>query len=119
MESNIKSMKSILKYVVTTVDRGLLLKPNAVWNGRRDFLLEVKGMSESDYAKDDSNKSVSGWYTFLNGAATSFRRKSTPIIALSATEADLFLAVMCAQDMLFSVRILNIMVFKVKLLINI
>ena len=47
-----------------------MLKSNAVWNGGRDFLFKVTGMSDSDYAKDDSKKSVSGWSNFMNGAAT-------------------------------------------------
>ena len=34
MESHIKAMKRIMTYFVTTADRGLLLKPNTVWNGR-------------------------------------------------------------------------------------
>ena len=53
-------MKMIMKYVVTNVDRILLLKPNLVWYGRRYFLFGETGMSDSDYAKDDSKKSVSG-----------------------------------------------------------
>ena len=72
-------------------------------------------MSDFDYAKDNSKKSVSGWSTFLNGAAISFRSKLMPIIALSVTEAELFSAVMCAQDMLFVMRIPNSMGLKVNL----
>ena len=53
-------MKNIMKYVVTTADRGLLLKPDVVWNGGRDFLFEMKGMSDSYYQKNDLKKSVSG-----------------------------------------------------------
>ena len=90
MESRIKSMKRIMKYVVTTADRGLMLKPNTVWYGGRDLLFRVTGMSDSDYAKDYSKKSISGWSTFLNGAETSFRRKLMPFITLSVTEAELF-----------------------------
>ena len=117
MESHIKVMKSIMRYAVTTEDRRLLLKPNAVWNGGRYFLFDMTGMSNSDYAKYDSKKSVSGWSTFLNGAKISFRIKLMPIIALSVAEHELFLVVMCAQDMLFVMRILNIMGLKAKLTI--
>ena len=104
-----------MKYVVTTADRVLLLKPNAFWNGGRYFIFGVIGMSDSDYAKDNSEKSVSGWSNFLNGESTSFRRKLMPIIALSVTEAELFSAVMFAQDMMFFMRILNSTGLKVKL----
>eukprot|EP00957_Ditylum_brightwellii_P142528 10859033-Ditylum_brightwellii.AAC.1 len=37
------------------------------------------------------------------------------IIALSVTEAELFAAVQCVQDMLFAMRVLNAMQFQVKL----
>ena len=68
MESNIKYMKRIMKYVVTNIEKGKTTKPNVVWNGGRYFLFEVTGMSDSDYAKEVYNKSVSGWSNFLNGA---------------------------------------------------
>ena len=70
MESHIKAMKTIMKYVVTNSDKGLMLKPNLFWNKGRNFLFEVTGMSDSDYPKDNLKKSVSGWSNFLNGAAT-------------------------------------------------
>ena len=54
MESPIKAIKIIMKYVVTTADRGLLLKPDVVWNVGIYFLFEVTGMSNSNYSKDDS-----------------------------------------------------------------
>ena len=54
----------------------------------------------------------------MNGAATSFRSKLMKIIALSVMEAEMFLAVMCAQDILFMRRVINSMVLKVKLLMN-
>ena len=106
---------SDLRDSVNTEDRSLLLKPNAVWNGRREIILKVTVMSDCDYTKDDYKKSVSGWSTFLNREATPFRTKLIPIIALSVTEADLFPAVMCTQDMQFVIRILNSTGLKMKL----
>ena len=85
IESHIKAMKRIMTYVVTTEYTGLRLKPNTVWNEGRDYLFEVTGIRNSDYAKDYSKKSVIGWYIFMNGATTSFRSKIMPIIALSVT----------------------------------
>ena len=78
-------MKRIIRYVVATADRGLLLKPNAVLNEGKRFLFNMEGMSDSDYAKYDYKESVSGWFDFMNGATASFRRKLIPIIALSVT----------------------------------
>ena len=82
MESYIKSMKSIKKYFVTTAERLILLKPNVVWDGGRNYQFEVTGMRNSNYAKDYSKEIVSSWSTFLNGVATSFRIKLMPIIVL-------------------------------------
>ena len=52
MELHIKSMKRIMKCVANTSDGELLLKPNEVWSGGRDFLFKVTGMRNSEYAKD-------------------------------------------------------------------
>jgi hypothetical protein len=52
---------------------------------------------------------------FLNGSAIAFRSKMMPIVALSVTEAELYAAVQCAQDMLYAMRIINSMGLKVKL----
>ena len=115
MMEHIKAMKRVMKYLVTTAERGLLLKPKGIWNGTRAFEFTILGMSDSDYAKDESKKSVNGWSTFLCGAPVSYRSKLMPIIALSVTEAELFSATCCAQDMLFVMRILNCLGLKVKL----
>ena len=34
-----KAMETVMKYAVSTPERGLLLKPNAVWNGKRIICL--------------------------------------------------------------------------------
>src|SRR5687768_8911016 len=38
-----------------------------------------------------------------------------PIVALSATEAELFATILCVQDMMYVMRLLNSMELKVKL----
>jgi hypothetical protein len=52
---------------------------------------------------------------WLNDAPISFISKMMSIVALSVREAELFAAVLCAQDMLFAMRILNSVGLKVKL----
>jgi hypothetical protein len=115
MEVHMAAMKRIMRYVVTTAARGLKICPNAEWDGSKDFPFEVEGWSDSEYAKDDSRRSVNGWSVFLNGSAIAFRSKMMPIVALSVTEAELFAAVLCAQDMMYALRIMNSMGLKVKL----
>lgn len=48
---HLEAMKSIMQYVVSTPNRGLMLCPNAVWDGSPEFLIVVEGWSDSEYAK--------------------------------------------------------------------
>ena len=115
MVSHMAAMKRVMRYVVETPNRGLKLKPNATWDGSKDFLFEVSGWSDSEYLKDDTRHSVNGWETYLNDAPVSFKSKMMPVIALSVAEAELYAAVQCAQDMLFIMRIMNSIGLKVRL----
>lgn len=51
----------------------------------------------------------------LEGALISFQSKMMPIVALSVTEAGLYAAKMCAQDMMFALRIMESIGLRVKL----
>jgi len=115
VEGHIEALKRIMRYCVSTAERGLMLKPKGMWDGTKNFLFTIEGISDSEYAKDETRRSVNGWSTFLCGAPMSYRSKMMPIVALSVTEAELYSAVLCAQDMLFAMRILNAMQLKVKL----
>ena len=72
-------------------------------------------MSDSDYAKDtQTRRSVNGWMTMLNGSVVSCKSKMMPVVALSVTEAKLFSATCCVQDMLYTMRLLKSLGLKVK-----
>jgi hypothetical protein len=115
LRSHLMAMFRVMKYCGSTPDRGLYLKPSKEWDGSPKMLFEIVGMSDSDWAKDpDTRRSVSGWSTFLFDAPVSMKSKMMPIVALSVTEAELFAATCCAQDMLFEMRILESMGLKVK-----
>eukprot|EP00957_Ditylum_brightwellii_P129784 9899951-Ditylum_brightwellii.AAC.1 len=60
----------------------------------------MKGYSDSEYVKDESHWSINGWLVFLCEAPISYKSKMMLIVALSVTEAELFAAVLCAQDMM-------------------
>jgi len=104
-----------MKYCIATPDWGLTLKPDSVWDGRKGFEFTVSGMSDSEYAADESRYSVNGWSTWLNGAPVTCRSKMMPIIALSVMEAELYAAVQCAMDMMYIWRVMTSMGLKVKL----
>jgi hypothetical protein len=51
----------------------LNLKLNCKWDGNPDFEFVISGQSDSDYAKDELGKSVSGYSTSLCGAPISMK----------------------------------------------
>jgi hypothetical protein len=53
-EVHMGAMKRIMRYVVHTAARGLKLCPDTEWDGSQDIQFEIKGWSDSEYAKDDS-----------------------------------------------------------------
>ena len=107
------AMARVMKFCVGTKDRGVWLEPDNKWDGSPDFVFTLRGESDSDYAKDESRKSVSGWATFLNSAPVSCKSKMQPVTALSVTEAEVCAACSCAQDLMFEKRVLESMGLKV------
>eukprot|EP00957_Ditylum_brightwellii_P042543 3221139-Ditylum_brightwellii.AAC.1 len=104
-----------MKYCTSTPKRGLCLKPVGKWDGRKDYEFLIEAHSNFEYAQDETRCSVNGWLVFLCCAPISYKSKMMPIIALSVTEAKLFAAIQCAQDMLCALWIMNSMGLKVKL----
>jgi hypothetical protein len=108
-------MKRVMKYCVETPNRGLFLKPDDVWDGDPNFEFTISGQADSDYAKNpDTKRSVSGFATFLNKAPVTQKSRMQRCVTLSVTEAELVAATECAQDMLFTMRVLESMGLKVK-----
>eukprot|EP00957_Ditylum_brightwellii_P059126 4486102-Ditylum_brightwellii.AAC.1 len=108
-------MKRIMWYCVYTKKQGLVLKPDVQWNGRRGFKFRIKGFSDSEYAKEETRKSMNGWSVFLCNTPILYKNKMMPIIALLVTKAELFVAILCLQDMLFAIKVLNAMQLQVEL----
>ena len=110
-----KALYRVMKYCVGTPNRGLFIKPNAVWEGDPSFEFEIEGRSDSDYAKDpEKRRSVSGYSTFLCGAPVTMKSGMQGCTTLSVTEAETVSATQCAQDMLFNMRVLESIGLKVK-----
>ncbi len=56
---NIKALLHLVKYVVTIKNRGLVLKPNSIWNVNKDFKFRISGRLDSDYATNtDDHRSI-------------------------------------------------------------
>lgn len=109
-EATVKCMEQLertIYFVLATADKGLVIAPTDRWDGTRDFLFKIMGESDSEYAKDPSRKSVNCGCTWLNGVVVKMFSKMMPIVALSTTEAELFAAVLTAQDMMFVYHIVT------------
>jgi hypothetical protein len=76
--------------------------------------LRISGKCDSEYAKHSSRRSVNAGITYLEGAPVKQFSKMMPIVALSTTEAELYAAVLTAQDMMFVYHILTNMGLKVE-----
>jgi hypothetical protein len=109
-QAHMTAMKRVMKYLVGTPNRGLVLHPRRKWDGSKGFKFRITGKSDSDYAKDpDKNRSVSGYAAFLEDAPVTSKSRMQATVALSVTEAEFIAACQCAQDMLFIMRILESM----------
>lgn len=82
------------------------LSPKHKWDGKSKMELRISGMSDSEYMKDSSPHSVNRWICFLEGCPINCASRMMPIIALSVTDAELYAAIQCLQDMLFYWRVL-------------
>jgi hypothetical protein len=116
-EAHYKAMIRTMRYCTSTKDKGLVLKPNAKWDGKdKSHLFEVTGISDSDFAKDpESRKSISGWSVFLHGAPCIRKSKMQRFVTMSVTEAECVAAASCVQDMMYCKQFLESMELKVKL----
>jgi len=114
-KAHLKEMFRAMKYCVGTPNRGLLLKPTMKWNGDPNFEFAINGRSDSDFAKDpERHRSVSGYSTFLCGAPVTMKSRMQGCVTLDVMSAELVSGTQCAQDMLFSMRVLESMSLKVK-----
>ena len=69
-KAHLNAMKKCMTYCVETKQRGRVIKPDSLWNGKNDFEFTIHGKSDSDFAKEPiERKSVSGWSVFLNRAS--------------------------------------------------
>jgi len=101
--AHMAAMYQVRKYSVGTPNRGLVLKPNATWDGNPNFEFVTEGVSSSDFAKNpDTRCSVSGYAVFLWGVPVVMKSNMQLCITLSVTDAKLVSATSCAQHMLYA-----------------
>ena len=110
------ALEKLMRYIVGTKERGLVIKPDELWDGTLNHWFVIGGRSDSDYAANtDDRRSISGGRVFLNKAPVTFRSQTQKFVTLSVTEAEGAAGVMVAQDMLYVYRLLLSIGLKVKI----
>jgi hypothetical protein len=105
-----------MRYCVATPNRALELKPERKWNGSPLHEFRIRGKADSTFASCPTTlRSVGGQTTLLEGAPVMIRSKMESIVALSVTESELISGTECAQDMMYTLRIVKSMGLKVEL----
>jgi len=113
--AHVKAMYRVMKYVVGTPNRGKTLEPEMPENISEDMTLKILGRSDSDYAKDPiKRRSVSGGSTSLQSASISTVSRMQRCVTLSVTEAEYKSGAETVQDMLYGMRVLESIGFKVE-----
>ena len=109
------AMLRIMKFVLGTAEKGLVLKPDTSWDGSKDFQFTIAGKSDSDFGKDPkTRRSVSGVQCTLNGAPFVQKSMMQKFVTTSVTEAELVAGTECVQGMLFGMRLLESIGLQVK-----
>jgi hypothetical protein len=110
-----KAMIRVMKYCVSTPERGLFLKPEGIWDGDPNYEFTIRGGSDANYATDPTTrKSVSGYSVFLCEAPVSMKSGQQKSVTLSTTESEQVSGTQCVQDMLFVMRVVESIGLKVK-----
>ena len=106
--AHVMAMERIMQFCLCSKDKGLKLQPSGIWYGNKSYKFNIRGHSNSDYAKRvEDRKSVTGYSTHLNDAPIFNKSKTQNSATLSVSEAELIAAVECAHTMLFVRQILN------------
>jgi hypothetical protein len=104
----LEAMRRCMIYVLCTRDEGLLLKPTQKWDGSNKHEFCLKGTPDLDYAKNtQTRQSVSGYVVYLEGVPTMHRSAMQKAVALSSCKAELNVAVLCVQDMMYQKNMLD------------
>ena len=123
-KAHMQALLRLLKYCVSTANRGLLLKPARVWDGNPNFEFEISGLSDAAYATDTTNRrSITGYSVFMEKAPVAQKCGQQSSVTLSTAESELVSGTACGQDMLdcLTIRVtlrLNVMQPKILELAN-
>jgi hypothetical protein len=113
-EAPFQALMTLIRYVISTENRGLVLVPKEKWSPK--YMLLIHGRSDSDYTRNtDEYISISNGRVFMNGAPTWFRSAIQKFVTLSVTEGKTAAGVMVAQDMVDVYCLLDLLKLSIKL----
>ena len=102
-----KALEYLMRYLVATKNRGLVLEPTRICDGSKDFEFRIHGRSDSDYATNpDDRKSVSSSRVLLEDCPVVFRSATQKTVTMSVTESEQSAGVVTAQDMIYIYRLI-------------
>ena len=88
-QTHMDAMLWCMQYLKGTKEAGLLLKPAQKWDGNDNFCFKIRGVSDSDYAKDtQTRRSISGYVVYLEEALVMHRSATQKTVALSSCVAE-------------------------------
>ena len=71
--AHVVAMERVMQFCLCSRDKGLKLQPSGIWDGNKSDKFNIRGCSNSDYAKRvEDQKSVTGYSTYLNNDAPIF-----------------------------------------------
>jgi len=113
-EAHVHALKTLLKYLTLTKERGLVMAPWDLWS--TGYMFKIHGRLDSDYKRNpDDRGNISGGRVFVNGVPISFRSVTQKFVMLSVTEAKIAAGVMGAQDMLYVYHLMESLELEVEL----
>ena len=87
--SHVMAMERIMQFCLCSQDKGLKLQPLGIGDGNKSNKFNIRGHSDSDYAKCvEDQKSVTGYSTYLNDAPIFNKSKTQNNITLSKTDQN-------------------------------
>ena len=112
---HMKAMLQVMKYCIDTRNKGWHLQPERTWDGAdKDFKFKIAGKVDSNFAMcEETRRSITGYYVTMEGSVVSCKSGMQKIVALSVTEAEVISLVMCVQEMLYIMKVLESMELQV------
>ena len=81
------ALHRLFHHLLVAENRGLVIQPDSKWDGPLNFLFEILGISDANFAAHiDDRKSISGWSVYLNSAQVREKSRQQNCVILSVTK---------------------------------